>query len=122
MSNSRDPAAHYTKVGADIENKRIVEILENHRISIIDISSDNWIGLWHDAIAKVKAGAEISQGRINENDFHYSEGFESGVQAERERIIEALTAKAATRTILETLEQPFYIYDLIRTIMEGQDD
>ena len=48
--------------------------------------------------------------------------FYQGVQAERKRIIEALTEKAATRTILETLEQPFYIYDLIRTIMEGQDD
>ena len=45
-----------------------------------------------------------------------------GILRERQRIIEALTAKAATRTIFETLEQPFYIYGLIRTIMEGQDD
>jgi len=52
----------------------------------------------------------------------YQQGLHDGVALERKRIIEALTAQAATRTILETLEQPFYIYDLIRTIMEGQDD
>ena len=53
---------------------------------------------------------------------YWSMGFRDGVQAERERIIKALTAKAATRTILETLEQPFYIDKLIETIMEVQDD
>jgi hypothetical protein len=36
------------------ERERIIKILENHRISIKDISVENWIGLWHDAIAKVK--------------------------------------------------------------------
>jgi hypothetical protein len=49
-----DPGAYYRKLGADLERKRIVKILENHRISIIDITTENWIGLWHDAIAKVK--------------------------------------------------------------------
>jgi hypothetical protein len=53
---------------------------------------------------------------------YYKTGHEDGVQAERQRILEALRAKAATRTIFETLEQPFYIDDLIRTIMEGQDE
>ena len=48
--------------------------------------------------------------------------FYQGVQAERERILEALRAKAATRTILETLAAPFYIEELERAIMEGQDD
>jgi len=52
----------------------------------------------------------------------YQQGLHDGVSLERIRIIKALTEKAASRTILETLEQPFYIYDLIRTIMEGQDD
>ena len=80
-----DPASYYIKVGAVLENERIVQILENHRISIIDISSNNWIGLWHDAIAEVKADAEISQVKINENDFYYSEGIESGAKAEQER-------------------------------------
>jgi hypothetical protein len=48
--------------------------------------------------------------------------FYEGVQAERQRILEALRAKAATRTILETLAAPFYIDELIETIREGQDD
>lgn len=52
----------------------------------------------------------------------FTYGYIAGVQAERKRIIEVLTAKASTRTIFETLEQPFYIYDLIMTIMEGQHD
>jgi len=45
-----------------------------------------------------------------------------GVHHERQRILEALRAKAATRTILETLAAPFYIEELIETIMEGQND
>jgi len=48
--------------------------------------------------------------------------FYLGVQAERQRILEALRAKAASRTILETLAAPFYIEELEETIMEGQDD
>jgi len=56
------------------------------------------------------------------NDFHYRNGFQSGVKAERERILKALRAKAATRTILETLAAPFYIEELEETIVEGQDD
>jgi len=40
--------------GVELERERIIKILENHRISIKDISVENWIGLWHDAIAKVK--------------------------------------------------------------------
>ena len=52
----------------------------------------------------------------------YLEGFDDGVAFERERILEALRAKAATRTVFETLAAPFYIDKLIETIMEGQDD
>ena len=52
----------------------------------------------------------------------YQQGLHDGVALERHRIIEALTAKAATRTILETLAAPFYIEELIETIMEGQND
>ena len=63
----------------------------------------------------------MSHSKDNE-DTGATTAFYQGVQTERKRIIEALTAQAATRTILETLEQPFYIYDLIRTIVEGQDD
>jgi hypothetical protein len=48
--------------------------------------------------------------------------YDAGVIAERERIITALKAKAATRTVLETLTAPFYIDELIETIREGQDD
>jgi hypothetical protein len=53
---------------------------------------------------------------------YYKTGHEDGVQAERQRILEALRAKAATRTILETLAAPFYIEELEETIMEAQDD
>jgi hypothetical protein len=48
--------------------------------------------------------------------------YDAGVIAERERIITALKAKAATRTVLEILAAPFYIDELIETIREGQDD
>lgn len=48
--------------------------------------------------------------------------FYQGVYYERQRILEALRAQAATRTILETLAAPFYIEELERAIMEGQDD
>ena len=50
----------------------------------------------------------------------YQQGLHDGVAFERQRIIEALQAKAATRTILETLAAPFYIEELEQTIMEGQ--
>ena len=60
--------------------------------------------------------------RQDHEDTGATTAFYQGVQTERKRIIEALTAQAATRTILETSEQPFYIYDLVRTIVEGQDD
>jgi hypothetical protein len=53
---------------------------------------------------------------------YYNTGYQDGVQAERQRILEALRAKAATRTILETLAAPFYIEELEQTIREGQDD
>jgi hypothetical protein len=55
-------------------------------------------------------------------DTGWTTAFYQGVQAERQRILEALRAKAATRTILETLAAPFYIEELEETIMEGQDD
>jgi hypothetical protein len=48
--------------------------------------------------------------------------YDAGVIAERERIITALKAEAATRTVLEILAAPFYIDELIETIREGQDD
>jgi hypothetical protein len=54
-----------------------------------------------------------------DNDFHYRNGFQSGVKAEQERIITALRDKAATRTVLETLAAPFYIDELIETITEA---
>jgi hypothetical protein len=52
----------------------------------------------------------------------YYQGVDAGIQAEQERIIKALRAKAATRTVLEILAAPFYIDELIETIREGQDD
>jgi hypothetical protein len=52
---------------------------------------------------------------------YYNTGYQDGVQAERDRIIEALRAKAATRTVLETLAAPFYIDELIETIREAQE-
>ena len=52
----------------------------------------------------------------------WTKGREAGIEAERERILKALRAKAATRTILETLAAPFYIEELEQTIMEGQDE
>jgi len=52
----------------------------------------------------------------------FTYGYLAGVEGERQRILEALRAKAATRTILETLAAPFYIDELIETIREGQDD
>ena len=52
----------------------------------------------------------------------YQQGLDDGVALERQRIVEALRAKAATRTILETLAAPFYIEELEATIMEGQDE
>jgi hypothetical protein len=52
----------------------------------------------------------------------YYQGFDAGIQAEQERIIKALRAKAATRTVLETLAAPFYIDELIETITDAQDD
>jgi hypothetical protein len=58
----------------------------------------------------------------NDIQYYFAEGVKSGVQSERERIIEALTAKAATRTIFETLAAPFYIEELEATIREGQDE
>ena len=57
-----------------------------------------------------------------ESVFHYRNGFHSGVKVERERILEALRAKAATRTVFETLAAPFYIEELEQTIREAQDD
>jgi hypothetical protein len=53
---------------------------------------------------------------------YYNTGYQDGVQAERDRILEALRAKAATRTVFETLAAPFYIEELEATIKEGQDD
>jgi hypothetical protein len=52
----------------------------------------------------------------------FYQGVRAGTEDERHRILEALRAKAATRTILETLAAPFYIEELEATIMEGQDD
>jgi hypothetical protein len=52
----------------------------------------------------------------------YYQGFDAGIEAEQERIIKALQAKAATRTIFETLAAPFYIDELIETIKQVKDD
>jgi len=52
----------------------------------------------------------------------FTYGYLAGVEGERQRILEALRAKAATRTILETLAAPFYIEELEATIMEGQNE
>jgi len=52
----------------------------------------------------------------------YQQGFDDGVALERQRIVDALRAKAATRTILETLAAPFYIEELEETIGQGQDE
>jgi hypothetical protein len=52
----------------------------------------------------------------------YYQGLDAGIEAEQERIIKALRAKAASRTVLETLAAPFYIDELIETITQAQDD
>jgi hypothetical protein len=52
----------------------------------------------------------------------FTYGYLAGVEGERQRILKALRAKAATRTILETLAAPFYIEELEATIMEGQNE
>jgi hypothetical protein len=49
---------------------------------------------------------------------YWTKGYETGVQAERDRIMKALRQKAESRTILETLAAPFYIDELIETIKE----
>jgi hypothetical protein len=53
---------------------------------------------------------------------YWTKGYETGAQSERERIIKVLKQKAATRTVLETLAAPFYIDELIETIMGSKDD
>ena len=40
--------------GAYVERERIIKLLEGHRISLKDITTQNWVGLWHDAIALIK--------------------------------------------------------------------
>lgn len=40
--------------GEFVRLEDVIELLEKHRISIKDISQENWIGLWHDAIRKIK--------------------------------------------------------------------
>jgi hypothetical protein len=52
----------------------------------------------------------------------YYQGFDAGIKAEQERIINALRDKAATRTILPTVAAFFHIDELIETIREAQDD
>ena len=42
------------EVGKKDAEARIIELLEQHRISLRDISAENWVGLWHDAIALIK--------------------------------------------------------------------
>ena len=54
------------------------------------------------------------------NKLYWTKGFEDGVSTERERILEALRSKAASRTVFETLSAPFYIEELEAAIMEGQ--
>jgi hypothetical protein len=53
---------------------------------------------------------------------YWNKGYETGVEAERDRILKALKQKAESRTILETLSYPFLFEELEETIMEGQDD
>lgn len=40
--------------GEFVKLQDVIELLEKHRISIKYISQENWIGLWHDAIRKIK--------------------------------------------------------------------
>jgi hypothetical protein len=53
---------------------------------------------------------------------YWTKGYETGVQAERERILKVLKQKAAARTILPTVAAFFHIDELIETIREGQYD
>ena len=57
---------------------------------------------------------------MNDEENAYRQGLHDGVALERQRILEALRAKASTRTVFETLAAPFYIEELEATIMEGQ--
>lgn len=42
------------QLGVKHAEERIIKLLENHRISLKDISTENWVGLWHDAVKKIK--------------------------------------------------------------------
>lgn len=42
------------QLGVKHAEERIIKLLENHRISLKDISAENWVGLWHDAVKKIK--------------------------------------------------------------------
>lgn len=42
------------QLGVKHAEERIIKLLENHRISLKDISAENWVGLWHDAIKQIK--------------------------------------------------------------------
>lgn len=45
--------AHNAEVVKETE-ERIIKLLEKHRISLKDITAENWVGLWHDAIKQIK--------------------------------------------------------------------
>jgi hypothetical protein len=47
---------------------------------------------------------------------YWTKGYETGVQAERERILKVLKQKAESRSILETLSYPLLFEELQQTI------
>ena len=57
---------------------------------------------------------------------NWEEGFQigvlAGIQAERQRIIEALKSEAANRSIMEALAYPYLAEELEATIMRDQED
>ena len=53
---------------------------------------------------------------------YWTKGYETGVEAERARILKALKQKAESRDILESLNYPFLLQELEQTILQDQDD
>lgn len=52
----------------------------------------------------------------------FTYGYLTGVEAERDRILEALRIKVSSRDIFQTLAAPFFIDEIVETILKGQND
>ena len=52
----------------------------------------------------------------------YRQGVHDGIALERDRILEALRIKVSSRDIFQTLAAPFFIDEIVETILEGQGE